>query len=113
VDQAWQLEQESWAAAAAGEAAAYYAKIMTDDAFVVLPDRVLDRDEVLDGGVPPWSSYELEEPRLSLLDGETVLVSYRVAADRPGAGGYRGQVTSLYAWSDGGWALTFQQHTPD
>jgi ketosteroid isomerase-like protein len=115
VDQAWQLEQDSWAAVVAGDAATFFAKIMTDDAFVVVPDAVLGRDDLVARfqGPPPWQRYTLDDEKLVLLDGETVLVSYHVTAERDGTPGYRGRVTSMYTWLDGGWALAFRQHTPD
>jgi hypothetical protein len=116
VDQAWQLEQESWAAAASGEAAAFFAKVMTGDAFVVLPGRILERDDVIGrwaDDLTPWRSYELGTPRLVLLDGDTVAVSYRVTASSDEEPDYRAQVTSMYTWVGGGWALAFRQHTPD
>jgi hypothetical protein len=115
VDQAWQLEQDSWAAVVAGDAAIFFGKIMTDDAFVVVPGAVLGRDELVARfqGPPPWERYALADEKLVLLDGETVLVSYHVTAERDGTPGYRGLVTSMYTWVDGGWALAFRQHTPD
>jgi hypothetical protein len=116
VDQAWQLEQESWAAAAAGDASAFFAKVMTGDAFVVMPGRVLERDDVIgrwSDDLAPWHSYELGEPRLVLLDGESVVVSYRVTAVSDDTPDYRAQVTSMYTWVGGAWALAFRQHTPD
>jgi ketosteroid isomerase-like protein len=115
VDQAWQLEQDSWAAVAAGDAATFFAKTMTDDAFVVVPDAVLGRNELVARlqGPPSWQRYALADERLVLLDGETVLVSYRVTTDGDDVPGYRGHVTTMYRWLDGGWALAFRQHTPD
>jgi hypothetical protein len=115
VDQAWQLEQDSWAAVAAGDAATFFSKTMTDDAFVVVPDAVLGRNELVARlqEPPSWQRYALADERLVLLDGETVLVSYRVTTDGDDVPGYRGHVTTMYRWLDGGWALAFRQHTPD
>jgi ketosteroid isomerase-like protein len=115
VDQAWQLEQDSWAAVVAGDAATFFSKIMTDDAFVVVPEGVLDRNALVASlqEPPSWQSYDLTDERLVLLDGETVLISYRVRTSGDDASGHRGQVTTMYRWLDGGWALAFRQYTPD
>jgi hypothetical protein len=115
MDEAWRLERESWTAASAGEAEGWFARVMTSDAFVVLPGQVLNREDVLKrwSVQAPWVEYSLGTPRLVLVDGQTCLVSYRVSARDPENGEYRALVTSLYTWVGGGWALAFRQHTPD
>jgi hypothetical protein len=115
VDQAWQLEREQWEAASSGRAGDFYARHMVADGFIVVPGRTIDRHELISGWVDrePLREFELSEPRMVLVDGESVLISYRVTADGSWLPNYRGQVTALYTWNGGHWALAFRQHTPD
>jgi hypothetical protein len=115
MDQAWRLERESWEAVSSGAAGAFYAHHMTTDGFIVLPGRTVDRNELILRWEKhePLDSYELSEPRMVLVDGESVLISYRVAAEGAWLPGYRAQITSLYTWVGKEWALAFRQHTPD
>jgi len=115
MDEAWRLEQELWKAASSGAVSTFYARHMTADAFVVIPGQVLDRHELIMrwDKHAPLASYELSEPRLVMVDGESVLITYRVTADGEWLPNYRAQITALYTWSGGEWALAFRQHTPD
>lgn len=115
MDEAWRLERESWESVSAGTAGAFYARHMTTDAFIVLPGRTVDRAELILRWEQPKSptSFELSEPRIVLVDGESVLISYRVKADGEWLPDYQAQITSLYTWVGKEWALAFRQHTPD
>ena len=113
MDQAWQLEEQFWAAGAAGDVQDHYAHVLTSDAFVVVPGAVLQREDLMQEWEDrtPWKDYEFTERRTVLVNGETVVLSYRVAATGPD-GVYRARVSSVYTWVTG-WALAFRQHTPD
>jgi len=115
MDQAWALEQQLWEAVGSGGAGAFYARHMTSDGFIVLPGVVIDRNELIArwNTHQPLREYTLSEPRMVMVDGESVLISYRVTADAEWLPKYRAQVTALYTWSGGEWALAFRQHTPD
>jgi hypothetical protein len=115
MDQAWALEKEFWDASTSGDVAAYYARVLTADAFVVVPGDVLDRDRLmlLWDSRAPFESYELTQSRVVLVNGETVVLSYRVDAKDPAGEVYRARVSSVYVWSGGGWALAMRQHTPE
>jgi hypothetical protein len=115
MDQAWRLEQELWQAVKAGSAGAFYAKHMTTDGFVVLPGALIDRNELIMrwDTHAPLREYTLSEPRLIMVDGDSVLITYRVVADGEWLPNYHAQVTALYTWIGGEWALAFRQHTPD
>jgi len=115
MDQAWALEEEFWEASTSGGVAAHYARVLAADAFVVVPGGVLEREDLLRqwDGRPPWVDYELSDSRMVLVNGETVVMTYRVAAhDRRGRL-YRARVSSVYVWEGSGWALTLRQHTPE
>ncbi len=116
MDQAWAMEQELWEALSTpGGAGNFYSRHMTTDGFVVIPGAVLDRNELVSNWnrQEPLREYQLSEPRLVLVDGDSVLITYRVAADGEWLPDYHAQVTALYTWSGGEWALAFRQHTPD
>lgn len=115
MDEAWRLEQELWQAVSTGAGSAFYARHMTADGFIVLPGGVIDRHDLIMG----WETqaqlreYTLSEPRLVMVDGDSVLITYRVVADGEWLPNYQAQITALYTWVGGEWALAFRQHTPD
>jgi hypothetical protein len=115
MDEAWRLEQELWEAVSSGGASAFYARHMTADGFVVLPGAVVERHELIMRWEtqPPLREYSLSEPRMVLVDGSSVLITYRVIADGDWLPDYHAQITALYTWIGGEWALAFRQHTPD
>ena len=114
MDQAWQLEERFWSAGTTGEVPDYYAHVLTSDAIVVVPGQVLQREELLRQWQdrPPWRDYEITDRRDVLVNGETALLCYQVAATSPDGTVYRARVSSLYTWVTG-WALAFRQHTPE
>jgi hypothetical protein len=115
MDETWELEEDFWRAGTtdADTVRAYYARVLTSDAFVVTPDKVLAREQLLrEWDVrPPWTSYELDDRRTLLVNGQTVVLSYHVTASSPDSPAFDARVTSVYTWV-GGWALAFRQHTP-
>jgi hypothetical protein len=115
MDQVWALEEEFWEAGASGRIAQFYAKILTSDAFVVIPSGVLRRDDLVHmwHERSPWERYEISERHHQMVNGETVLLSYRLVASSQTTPDYRARVCSVYTWVGGGWALVFRQHTPE
>jgi hypothetical protein len=115
MDEAWRLEQELWEAVSTGTASAFYARHMTADGFIVLPGAVVERHDLIMRWETrePLREYKLSEPRMVMVDGEGVLITYRVIADGEWLPNYRAQIAALYTWSGGEWALAFRQHTPD
>jgi uncharacterized protein (TIGR02246 family) len=114
-----ELERQGWDALAAGNGAAFYARLMTDDAIVVVPGMVLDRTQTLASweGMAPWSSYRLDHERVLALGADITLVTYEATATRPGDDRpYHAQLTSVYVAGDGSddeeWRLAFHQQTP-
>jgi hypothetical protein len=114
VDQAWKLEEEFWTAGVEGRVPAYYARVLAADAFVVVPGHVLVREDLLRqwDNRAAWADYTLSEQRIVLVNGETVVLTYRVNAKQVDGDDYRARVSSMYTWV-GGWVLAFRQHTPD
>jgi len=115
VDEAWRLERELWEFAAAGRGAEYYAKHMMTEGFVILPGRIIERPELIAG----WAThdrldrYELSDPRMVMVDGDSVLIIYHVTTHSEWVPNYSGQVSALYTLAGTDWALVFRQHTPD
>ncbi|GAA3627172.1 hypothetical protein GCM10022223_50580 [Kineosporia mesophila] len=114
MDQAWQCEEDFWQAGIEGRVAEHYARVLASDAFVVVPDRVLNRDDLLQQWQDraAWAEYTLAERRDVLINGETAVLSYRVSARQVDGHPYTARVSSVYTWITG-WALAFRQHTPD
>ena len=122
MDQAWEIEEDFWRAGTSGGVPDYYARVLTSDAYVVRPEGVLGREDLLRewDGRAAWAGYTISERQDRLVDGETVLLTYRVEArtagppDGPGApdSDYRAYVSSVYTWVGAGWALVFRQHSP-
>jgi hypothetical protein len=115
VDEAWKLEVEFWEAGAAGRIHEYYARVLAADAFVVVPGKVMVREDLLNiwDDRAAWEHYDLTEQRIVLVNGETVAITYAIKARQIGGFTYRARVSSMYTWVGGGWALAFRQHTPD
>jgi hypothetical protein len=115
MDETWALEEDFWRAGTVdgSNVQAYYARVLTSDAFVVVPGRVLAREQLLRqwDGRRPWAWYEITDRRTILVNDQTVVLSYRVAASSPNTPRYEAQVTSVYT-RVGAWALAFRQHTP-
>jgi hypothetical protein len=115
VDKAWALERQFWDETLKGRAGAFYARHMTSDGYVVFPSGVVERPDL----IARWEShvplreYTLSEPRLLLVDGESVLVHYRMTADGEWLPNYQALVTSLYTAEGDSWALIMRQHTPE
>lgn len=115
MDEAWKLEQEFWRAATAGESCGFYREHMTADGFLVLPSGVFHRQQLIlnqEHQERP-TSYELSEPHMVLVDGESVLITYSISSAGNFPSTYLARISSLYTWNGGGWALAFRQHTPD
>jgi hypothetical protein len=115
VDQAWALEEEFWEASTSGGVSAHYARVLTADAYVVVPGGILEREDLLRQweGRLPWVDHELSDVRMTLVNGETVVMTYRVRAHDQGGGLYQARISSVYVWAGSGWALALRQHTPE
>ncbi len=114
MDQAWACEEDFWQAGIEGRTVDHYARVLAADAFVVVPDHLLDRDDLVQQWHErvAWAEYTLSERRDVLINGETAVLSYRVRARQTDGHVYRARVSSVYTWV-AGWALAFRQHTPD
>jgi hypothetical protein len=115
MDQAWELELEFWKDAGEGSASGFYERHMITDGYVVLPSGVVSRNELISKWPQrgPVSSYELSEPRFTLIDGPNVIINYHVTMDVDWLPNYSANLTAFYTWQGAGWALAVRTHTPE
>ena len=105
-------EQEGWQANLAGRGGEYYRTNMTRDGLLILPGRVITRNEVAAAfaGGPTIDSYQLRDPAVIRLNDHAGILVYRLVATR-------GQVTTevnaatTYVFADGGWCVAAHQQT--
>jgi len=105
-------EQEGWQAIRAGRGGDYYRRTMTRDALLILPGRVITRDEVIAAfaAAAPIDSYQLRQPAVIRLNDHAGILVYRLEATR-------GEVTTevnaatTYVFADGGWCIAAHQQT--
>ncbi|MBO0897175.1 nuclear transport factor 2 family protein [Arthrobacter sunyaminii] len=110
------LETEGWHALSIGpaKATAFYSTVLAREPVMVLTGglRLTNRDRILESmGGPPWSAFEIIEPREDYLGNDVGVLTYKVRADREGTP-YTALLSSVYAKEDGEWKLALHQHTP-
>jgi len=96
-----------------GDGSAYLERLC-DDAVVVLPGRVLDKEgtAAVMGHAPSWDGHDFRNGRLRVLDDDTAILTYRFEGRR-GYERYDAVLSSTYVREHGGdWELAFHQQTP-
>jgi hypothetical protein len=91
-----------------------YLERLCEDAVVVLPGRVLDRDTTaaVMGDSPAWDGHQFRNGRLHVLDEDKAILTYRFQGQR-GYERYDAVLSSTYVREDGGdWEIAFHQQTP-
>jgi hypothetical protein len=109
-----EAEREGWQALTTTEGAAYYERNLTTAAIMGFPSGVMTRSEALDAmrSAPPWSSFEILEPRVVELTQDCGVLVYQVVAQRVGQPPYRALISSVYVRHDDRWLLAFHQQSP-
>jgi hypothetical protein len=71
---------EFWKETSVGNAGGFYQRHMIAEGYVVIPSGVVSRDELIAKWNQhlPVTSYELSEPRFTLVDGSNVVLNYHV-----------------------------------
>jgi Domain of unknown function (DUF4440) len=113
VDRLTALERQGWEALSRGEGPDFYREILADDAIVVVPGAVLDKEQTLASwdGVAPWQWYDLVWRAVLDLHGAAVVI-YDATAGRALEPPYRATISSMYALRNEGWRLVVHQQTP-
>ncbi|MCW3004231.1 MAG: hypothetical protein JWQ20_3529 [Conexibacter sp.] len=91
-----------------------YRRHLADDAVVIVPGAVLDREAcaaAMDAS-PGWEEREITEARTIQLTPESAVLTYRWRSRR-GDDVYVATMSSVYARRDGSWRLVLHQQTPE
>ncbi len=116
MDQAWACEEDFWQAGIEGRTVEHYARVLAADAFVVVPDHLLDRDDLVHQWHErvAWAEYTLSERRDVLINGETAVLSYRVRARQTDGHVYQpGSPACTPGWRAGRWPFGSTLRTPE
>ena len=104
------LEIEEQFAAGPGEP---YRRCLADDALVIVPGSIMDREEcaaAMDQS-PGWDSWEIEDPRVISIDAESAILAYRWRSSR-GDQSYEAVMSTVYTRRGDGWWVVLHQQTP-
>ena len=91
-----------------------YRELLTDDATVVVPGAMLDKDRCVaaidasDG----WDDVSLDDVRLVTPRGDMAVLTYRFTGRRGDAPAYVALLSSVYVGGDGAWRVALHQQTP-
>ena len=108
------LEREGWEALVAGHGEAYYREHLATNAMTAFPFGVLDREAALEatGSAPPWHHFEIRDPGVVELGGNSGVIVYNVVAQRSGHEPYSAVISSTFVEDGGSWRLAFHQQSP-
>src|SRR5690606_41682590 len=92
------LEYKGWQALSGDNGSEFYDAFMADDALMVLPVGVLDRDACVEAiaATPAWSRHALSDVRVIVLDQESAREVYRATAPRDGHAEHRAINSTTY-----------------
>ena len=105
------LEIEEALGTGSGDA---YRRHLAQDAIVVVPGAVLDREqcaEAMDAS-PGWDEHEITEVRMAQPTPDAVILNYRWRSRRRDVA-YEALMSSAYWRRDGEWRLVLHQQTPE
>jgi hypothetical protein len=109
-----EVEREGWTALSSGRGGAYYREHLTPNAVMAFSFGVLTREQTIAAmeSAPPWSSFEMHDPRVVALTEDSGVVVYSVTAQRDGDAPYSAVISSTFVRQGGAWKLAFHQQTP-
>jgi hypothetical protein len=110
-----ELEHQGWESLCHGVGAAFYGRLMTADAVMVLAHGlVLDRQAVITSlnDAPPWHAYQISDERLIEVDEPTAALVYTGTASRGDGDQFHALMSSIYTRRQGRWQLALYQQTP-
>ena len=108
------LERAGWQALSGPSGADFYDRVMAKAAVMVFPSGVMQRAEALDAirGATPWSSFELDDERVTQPSDGVAIVTYFATAQRPNGDEYQAWMASVYVRTEGDWLLAIHQQSP-
>lgn len=116
LDELLDLEHRGWQSLCQSTGAEFYGQLMLEDGVMILAHgHILDRQQVIESlnEAPPWSRYEISDPRLIQLTGDSAVLAYRGTAWRGGDElAFSALMSSVYVRTDAGWRLASYQQTP-
>lgn len=116
INELLQLEHQGWASLCDGTGAAFYGRVMTDNALMVLAHgQALDREAVAASlsQAPPWARYAITDEKLVMIDQQSAALVYTAHASRDdGTPEFRALMSSVYTRHEGQWRLSLYQQTP-
>lgn len=115
IDELLTLEQRGWDSLCDGTGGRFYGELMTDDGLMVLAHGfALARDAVVASldDAPPWTRYEIREPRLVALGSDAAALVYTGHAWRGDEPAFEALMSSVYVRHDERWRLALYQQTP-
>ena len=113
VRQVLDLEAGARQAIADGTAAAYFDRVLSESAVLVLPGTVLERAQALAAwsGSPTWLRVDVDRERTIHLGPDTIAVTYRATLMRVGSS-HDVHITSVYTRVRRHWRLGLRQQMP-
>ena len=107
-------ERQGWHALSSAKGASYYREHLTDDAVMVFSSGVMTRAQALEAmaSAPPWSSFEILNPRVVELTPDSGVLVYRAVARRADQPVYKAMITSVFVRTADHWKLAVHHQTP-
>jgi len=108
------LERQGAQALTSGCAASFYGPLLTEDALMVVPGFIVDKAmfvQMVDGKAS-WTSFTVEQPRITSLTPDAAVLVYRAIGQRAGQSDYVALMSSVYVKRNGSWKLAHHQQTP-
>lgn len=113
------IEKQGWQALSTSNEAGknFYENILRDDAVMLFPGGMLiaGKEKILGSlGTQPWKSFDIRNPEIISLSGNSAVIFYKITAQREGSPVYKALISSTYA-KDGeeNWKLVLHQQTPE
>ena len=109
------LEKRGATALTSGGAIDFYARVLSEDALLVVPGMVIDKPTFLTamGTEPAWTTFRIDKPRVVELTSDCAVLQYEATGTRDGQADFVACMSSTYVKRDGSWRLAFHQQTPN
>ena len=108
------MEDAGWQALSRGSGAEHYDRRLTENAIMVFSFGVLSREESIGTmrSTHPWSSYQIEQSQVTVLNDRSAVLTYRATAQREGESPYVAFISTVFVLVDGVWMTALHQQSP-